>query len=63
MTGSGEHAVVRVPGASAAAVERDVNRIARDATRERQRPEPLPELAPIPAAVGVADWGGAQAPA
>ena len=61
IAGSADTVVVRVSGRSAKAVEADINRVARDATRERQRPESLGELAPIPAAVGVADWGRAQA--
>lgn len=56
-----EQAVIRRPARPAVAVEADVNRLVQDSARWRERPAPLPDLAPIPASVGAADWGQMQA--
>lgn len=52
-----------VPARASGDVAADLNGLAaRDPARERTRPPALPELAPIPASHGVADWGVEQAP-
>lgn len=53
-----ESLIIRRPARPAGQVEGDVNRVAQDQqARLRPGPGPLPQLAPIPASIGAADWG------